>query len=127
MSMRSLLGKLGYPLPLAALVLATCGVAAPPRPTPDPFAGQYSATGGGGALPAVQALADRFKVPHPGVTFTVSETGSDAAINLAATGDVDVGFISRSPTDKEVAKVAAPPIGFNGAEVIGHAANPVTN
>ena len=127
MSMRRLLGKLGYTLPLAALVLATCGVAAPPRPTPDPFAGQYSATGGGGALPAVQALADRFKILHPGVTFTVSETGSDAAINLAATGDVDVGFISRSLTDKEVAKVGALPIGFSGTAIIVNAANPVTN
>src|SRR5256712_6051963 len=100
MSMRRLLGKLGYTLPLAALVLATCGVAAPPRPTPDPFAGQYSATGGGGGPPPAQAPAGPFKVLHPRVTFTLRATGSDAAINPAATGDAHVGLISRSPTDQ---------------------------
>src|SRR2546426_3500708 len=112
MSMRRLLGKLGYTLPLAALVLATCGVAAPPRPTPDPFAGQYSATGGGGALPPGQAPAGRFKGLHPRGTFTVSETGSHAPLNPPATGGVGVGVISPSLTDKEGAKGRAPPIGL---------------
>src|SRR5437879_1072308 len=125
--MRRLLGKLGYTLPLAALVLATCGVAAPPRPTPDPFAGQYSATGGGGALPAVQALAARFKQLHPGVSWLVTETGSDAAIKLAASHEVDVGFISRALADSERARVTAVSIGFSGTAVVVNAENPVSN
>src|SRR5207247_10234552 len=99
MSMRRLLGKLGYTLPLAALVLATCGVAAPPRPTPDPFAGPSSATGGGGAVPAVAALADRFQPLHPRVTFTGSQTGSRAAANLAPPGDGHTGSSRRGLTD----------------------------
>src|SRR3989442_7650182 len=109
MSMRRLLGKLGYTLPLAALVLATCGVAAPPRPTPDPFAGQYSATGGGGALPPVPALAGPLQGPHPRVTFTLSETGSPAALHPAATGDVDVRVICPGPTPHEGAAGGGPP------------------
>src|SRR2546422_6198131 len=110
MSMRRLLGKLGYALPLAALVLATWGVAAPPRPTPDPFAGQYSATGGGGALPPGQAPAGRLKGLHPRGTFTLSETGSHAAINLPATGGLGGGVINPNPAHKEGAKGGAPPV-----------------
>src|SRR2546422_4388992 len=98
MSMRRLLGKLGYTLPLAALVLATCGVAAPPRPTPDPFAGQYSATGGGGALPAGAAPAGRLQGLPPRVPFTLSETGPHAAVHPPATGDGDVRVLHPSPT-----------------------------
>src|SRR5712692_10136845 len=79
---------------LSSLV-AACGVPTPPAATLDPLHGQYSATGGGGALPAVQALTARFKELHPGVVWTVTETGSDAAISLTGSGDVDLGFISR--------------------------------
>src|SRR2546422_8888928 len=108
MSMRRLLGKLGYALPLAALVLATWGVAAPPRPTPDPFAGQYSATGGGGALPPVQALAGRFKGLPPGGTFPVRGTGSHAPIHLPAPGDGDGGVIHPSLDRQEGAQGGGP-------------------
>src|SRR2546428_1634468 len=111
MSMRRLPGKLAYTLPLAALALATCGVAAPPRPTPDPFAGQYSATGGGGALPPGEAPADRLKVPPPRVTFTVSEKGSRPPVNLAATGDGDGGVINPSPHHQGGAEGGALPSG----------------
>jgi len=112
---------------LAICLLVGCGVPVPAAPTLDPLSGQYSATGGGGALPAVQALATRFKQLHPGVNWTVTETGSDAAIKLAGSNEIDVGFISRPLADAERAKVAAVSIGFSGTAVVVNADNPVTN
>ena len=108
-------------------LFAGCGVPVPSTPTPDPLSGQYTATGGGGALPAVQALAARFKQLHPGVSWVVTETGSDAAIKLTASNEVDVGFISRPLADAEKAKVTALSIGFSGTAVVVNAENPVTN
>lgn len=116
---------------LAALVtsflIAACGVPVPASPTLDPLAGQYSASGGGGALPAVQALTDRFKELHPGVIWRVAETGSDAAIKLVTSGDIDVGFISRDLKDADRTKVSALSIGFSGTAVVVNSANPVVN
>ncbi|TMC76097.1 MAG: phosphate ABC transporter substrate-binding protein [Chloroflexi bacterium] len=112
---------------LVMCLFAGCGVPVPSIPTPDPLSGQYTATGGGGALPAVQALAVRFKQLHPGVNWMVTETGSDAAIKLAGSNEVDVGFISRPLADAEKARVAAVPIGFSGTAVVVNADNPVKN
>src|SRR2546428_2683170 len=115
---------------LIALILssliAACGVPAPAAPSLDPLHGQYSATGGGGALPAVQALTARFKQLHPGVSWLVTETGSDDAIKLAASHEVDVGFISRTLADSERARVTAMSIGFSGTAVVVHAEHPVS-
>ena len=116
---------------LIALILssliAACGVPAPAAPSVDPLHGQYSATGGGGALPAVQALTARFKELHPGVAWIVTETGSDAAISLTTSGNVDVGFISRDLKETEKTKVNALSIGFSGTAVVVNVSNPVTN
>jgi phosphate transport system substrate-binding protein len=114
-------------LALALLLLVSCGAGTPPTPTPEPVAGTYTASGGGGALPAVQALAARFKELHPGVTFIVSESGSNAAIKLVLSETIDVGFVSRALTDAEKQSVTGIPIGFSGTAVIVNAANPVAN
>ena len=112
---------------IAICLFAGCGVPVPSTPTPDALSGQYNATGGGGALPAVQALTARFKQLHPGVSWLVTETGSDAAIKLAASHEVDVGFISRPLADSERARVTAVSIGFSGTAVVVNAENPVSN
>src|SRR5256885_16441105 len=98
MSMRRLLGKLGYTLPLAALVLATCGVAAPPRPTPDPFAGQYSATGGGGAPPPGAAPAGPLPGPPPRGTRPPSGAGARAPVPPPPPGAPGGRWLSPRPT-----------------------------
>src|SRR5256712_11279753 len=100
MSMRRLLGKLGYTLPLAALVLATCGVAAPPRPTPDPFAGQYSATGGGGAPPPGQGPGGRLKGPPPPGPVTARETGAGPPLDPPPPGGVGGRVLRPGPARK---------------------------
>lgn len=110
----------------ASLVLAACGGAAKPAaPTADPLAGRYSATGGGGAIAAVNALAKRFAELHPGVVWQIDETGSDAGVNLATTGGVDFGFTSRPLKDDEAKALASVNIGLAGTGVIVNSANPV--
>ena len=112
---------------LALALVASCGGAAKPAtPTADVFAGRYTATGGGGALNAVNALAKRFTELHPGVSFQIDETGSDAGVNLATTGGVDFGFTSRALTADEAKGLAFVNIGLAGTGVIVNSANPVT-
>jgi phosphate transport system substrate-binding protein len=109
-----------------SVILASCGGAAKPAtPTADPLAGRYTATGGGGAIATVNALAKRFAELHPGVVWQIDETGSDAGANLATSGDVDFGFTSRPLTDAEGTKLSSLNIGLAGTGVIVNSANPV--
>ncbi len=114
-------------LALALLLLAACGTAVPAAPTPERLSGTFSASGGGGALPAVQALTGRFKELHPAVNWIVSESGSNSAIKLVLSSTVDVGFVSRALTDAEKQQVTGVPIGFSGTAVVVNAANTVAN
>src|SRR5882672_5133403 len=114
-------------LSLVLLLLVSCGTAVPAAPTPQPLSGTYTASGGGGALPAVQALTARFKELHPGVDWIVSESGSNSAIKLVLSNTIDVGFVSRALTDAELQKVTGIPIGFSGTAVVVNSANPLTN
>ena len=107
------------------LLLTSCG--AVPAPTPEPLSGTYTASGGGGALPAVQALTARFKELHPKTDWIVSESGSNSAIKLVVSNTIDVGFVSRALTDAEKRTVTGIPIGFSGTAVVVNSGNPVTN
>jgi phosphate transport system substrate-binding protein len=113
-------------LALALFTVGACG-AAVPAPTPEPIAGTYTASGGGGALPAVQALAARFKELHPQVTLVVTESGSNSAIKLIGSNTIDIGFVSRALTEAEKQQVTGIGIGYSGTALIVNAANPVTN
>lgn len=112
---------------LAAVVVSACGAGGKTAPTADPLAGRYTATGGGGAIAAVNALAKRFSELHPGVVFQIDETGSDAGVNLATTGGVDFGFTSRALTAAESKDLSSVGIGLAGTCVIVNAANPIKN
>jgi len=111
---------------LAAALVVACG-GKPAAPTADPLAGVYTSSGGGGAIAAVKALTTRFSELHPGVTWQVEETGSDAGINLAAAGQIDFGFVSRALTADELKKLNTVNIGLAGTGVIVNAANPTKN
>ena len=118
----------GLVLAIALTLVGGCGGAVrTSSPTADPLAGRYTATGGGGAIAAVNALAKRFSELHPGVVFQIDETGSDAGVNLATTGGVDFGFTSRALTSAEATQLASVGIGLAGTCVIVNASNPVTN
>lgn len=113
----------------AALVAAGCGGTLPFGPatvTPDPLAGQYIVNGGGGALDAVKALAEGFQRRHPTVTWQgLIDIGSDAGVNLAISGETDLGYISRDLREAEKGKVETVAIGASGTAVAVSAANPV--
>ena len=109
-----------------ALLVGCSGSSKPSARTADPLAGRYSATGGGGALAAVNALTKRFAELHPGVVWQVDETGSDAGVNLTANGSVDFGFTSRALSADESTKVKSVGIGLVGTCVIVNASNPIT-
>jgi phosphate transport system substrate-binding protein len=114
----------------AAVVLAALLVACdakPAGPAADALAGRYTASGGGGALAAVQALTKRFAELHPGVKWQVEEVGSDASINLVIAGQTDLGFVSRELTAEESTRLATLGIGLSGTGVIVNSANPLTN
>src|SRR5438876_9445840 len=85
-------------LAVALVVLVSCGAAAPAGPTAEPLDGTYTASGGGGALPAVQALTARFHELHPETPRTAPETGSNTAIKLVLSKTIDVGFSSGALT-----------------------------
>ncbi len=109
-----------------ALMIASCGGALAPAKTPDPLAGTYVARGGGGALDTVKALAAAFTAAHPSVVFTgFEDVSSDSSIQLAATGDIDLGFVSRDPTAQEKTIVETVPVGFSGTGIAVHVSNPV--
>jgi phosphate transport system substrate-binding protein len=99
----------------ALLVTSACGATPQATRTPDPIAGHYILRGGGGALDAVTALTSAFTALHPQVTFEgLEDVGSDAAIKLAASGEADLGFISRDLRPAEMGMVKTVPIGRSG-------------
>jgi phosphate transport system substrate-binding protein len=111
-----------------ALLVASCGgiPIGPAQKTEDPLAGQYIVNGGGGALDNVKALTDAFRVSHPTITWQgLADVGSDAGVNLAVSGETDLGYISRDLKDPEKGKVEALPIGASGTAVAVAASNPV--
>jgi phosphate transport system substrate-binding protein len=109
-------------------VVMACGGAGQPSRTPDPLAGNYVLKGGGGALDAIKALTAAYNVAHPNVVFQgFEDVGSDASVTLAATGDIDGGFISRDLRAPEKGTVEAVSIGFSGTGVGVNASNPVKN
>src|SRR6266567_3629186 len=84
----------------------------------DPLAGVYLASGGGGAIYHVQALATRFGELHPGVVIQPENVCSDASIALTETGGTDVGSISRDLKADEKSRVNVIPIGAVGTAVL---------
>jgi phosphate transport system substrate-binding protein len=111
----------------AALFAGSCGGAGPIAPaTSDPLSGQYIVNGGGGALDNVKALTDAFVKMHPTITWQgLGDIGSSAGVNLAISGETDLGYISRDLTDAEKGKVEALGIGASGTAVAVSASNPV--
>jgi phosphate transport system substrate-binding protein len=120
-----------HPLPntLAAIVVAaamamSCGGGAAPVAS-DPLNGNFTASGGGGALAQMQALTKRFNELHPRVKFDLENVGSDAATPLVDTGQVDLGFVSRELLADEKTKIGSLSLGVTGTGIAVNAANPV--
>lgn len=111
---------------VVTLTIACGGAGSKTQTTPDPIAGRYTLSGGGGALESVNLLKDAFVKLHPSVTFVVEDVGSDAGVSLTASGSVDLGMISRDLKDAERGKVQTLPIGVSGTAVVVNSVNAVT-
>ena len=114
---------------LAAVLLGigACGGAGPASsPTLDPFAGNYTGQGGGGALPQMRELTKQFSAKHAGMTWTLEDVGSDASVGLVETGGTDIGFVSRDLKDDEKTKVEFLSLGASGTGIAVNASNPVS-
>lgn len=114
-----------YTLNLAAVLVVVAGCAA--TPADAKWTGQYAGEGGGGALPPIQALTNRFTEIHPKVTWKLEDVGSDASMNLTASGDTDIGFTSREFKAGERDRFEVIPVGATGTAVALNAQNPVQN
>lgn len=121
-------GKLLPTLAGLLVLFAAClpGPSAP-APTPDPLAGRYSVSGGTSAIAMVTRLTEAFSKLHTGVIWVIEDVGSDAGVQLAAEGRVDLGMISRDLKEAEKGLVQKQSIGFSGTAVAVNAANSVSN
>src|SRR6266478_1857844 len=112
-----------------ALLVALIGVACAPAAKPaaaDTLAGRVQINGGGGALPAIQALIAEFTRRHPRVTFEgLVDIGSDPGVALVAAGTLELGYISRPLTPAEIGTVETLSVGFTGTGILVNAANPL--
>ena len=110
-----------------ALLVALIGVACAPATKPaaiDPLAGRVQINGGGGALPAIQALIAEFTRRHPRVTFEgLLDIGSDPGVALVAAGTLELGYISRPLKPAEIGTVETLSVGFTGTGILVNAAN----
>jgi phosphate transport system substrate-binding protein len=111
----------------ALLFTVSClGPGPAPSATPDPFAGNYTGQGGGGALPQMRALTARFGELHPGMTWVLEDVGSDGSAPLVESGDTDLGFVSRDLNGDEKAKVEFFSLGASGTALAINASNTVS-
>lgn len=109
---------------LLALAITACsGTVAP---SPDPLAGTYTAVAAESATPIAERLTSAFAAKHPGMSWTVKDVGSGAALELVAAGEADAGFLSRDPTVADLARAQVIGLGYTGQVLIVHPSNPLT-
>jgi phosphate transport system substrate-binding protein len=120
--------RLGWAVVALLVAAAACAptMMGPSKRAGDKLAGHYEGTGGGAPLAVVRALTARFSELHPGVSWGLDETSSDAGIALAAAGDIDIAWVTRNLKEREASVVAAVEIGATGTAVAVNAANPVS-
>jgi phosphate transport system substrate-binding protein len=114
---------------VVALTLAACAAPAGGGPSGSPVSlvGRYRVSGGGGTIPVLTAVTNRFAELHPGVLWDIENVGSDAAIASVKSAEADLGGVSREMTAAELASVQTLQIGVSGTAVAVNAANTVGN
>ena len=113
---------------VVGLIAAACAPAgAGASGSPVSLAGRYRVSGGGGTIPVLTALTNRFTELHPGVLWDIENVGSDAAIASVKSAEADLGGVSREMTAAEKAAVQSMQIGVSGTGVVVNAANTVGN
>lgn len=112
--------------PWLVLALAASACAGVAVPTADPLAGSYVAASAESGVPVAQRLTSEFGAKHPGMTWTVKDVGSSAALALVSGGDADAGFLSREAAAEDRDHVQTIGLGFSAQVIIVNRANPVT-
>jgi phosphate transport system substrate-binding protein len=110
---------------ILSLFLTACGSAnptiAPVTGTGDTLEGNIAISGAFALYPMMTRWAEEFQKIHPNVTFDISGGGAGKGMTDAITGAVDIGMVSRSVKDEEVAQ------GAYGIGVVKDAVFPVVN
>jgi len=110
------------------VIVAACGPSgAGASSSPAALAGRYRVSGGGGTIPVMTALTNRFTELHPGVLWDIENVGSDAAIASVKSAEANLGGVSREMTASETASVQSLLIGVSGTAVVVNAGNTVGN
>jgi len=111
---------------ITLLVAGACSAPAATTPQVDPLIGRYRVSGGGGTIPVISVLTQRFTELHPGVLWDIENVGSDAAIASVKSAEADLGGVSREMTDTEKGSVALLQIGVSGTGVAVNASHSVS-
>src|SRR5258708_234893 len=113
---------------VAALTVTACAPSGAGAPASTvSLAGRYRVSGGGGTIPVLTNLTNRFTELHPGVLWDIENVGADAAIASVKSAEADLGGVSREMTAAELASVQSLQIGVSGTAVVVNAANTVGN
>ena len=102
------------------ILLAACGATVePPQPV------YLQAAGSTAMAPIMEELATAYQERQPYVTIDVDGGGSSLGRELAAAGQVDLGFTSWSP-DEPPAGTQATVVARDGIALVVHPTNPIT-
>lgn len=93
----------------------------------DPMVGRYRVSAGGGTIPVLTALTQKFTELHLGVLWDIENVGSDAAIASVQRAEADLGGVSREMTAAEKQAVGTLQIGLSGTAIVVNVTNPIAN
>ena len=93
----------------------------------DSMLGRYRISAGGGTIPVLTTLTQRFTALHPGVLWDIENVGSDAAIASVQRAEADLGGVSREMSAAEKQAVATLPLGLSGTAIVVNASNPIAS
>lgn len=77
-----------------------------PAVAEDTLSGNITISGAFALYPMMTRWAEEFQKIHPNVTFDISGGGAGKGMTDALSGAVDIGMVSRSVTDEEIAQGA---------------------
>ncbi len=116
-------------LQLAVILALAASSCAPATKTVqvESMIGRYRISAGGGTIPILTTLTQRFTELHPGVLWDIENVGSDAAIASVQRAEADLGGVSREMNAAEKQAVATLPIGLSGTAIVVNASNPIAS
>ena len=112
---------------ILALAASACGAPGTTANQVDPMIGRYRVSAGGGTIPVLTTLTQKFTALHPGVLWDIENVGSDAAIASIQRAEADLGGVSREMSAAEKQSVGTVQIGLSGTAIVVNASNPIAS